>query len=149
MSEHLTVICAASALAIVVRFLCSGCPLAKQIDGALGIILLLAALRGLLPLAQSVVDKLPELSPPEYEDAFNDTAEQALSAAISEAIEKEFGLSPGQVLVSLEGLDPSALVAEKIEIVLTGSAVTADHRRIRDYTDSLGHGECEVRISFA
>ena len=149
MKEYVLLLLAASVLAALVRFLCSGSPLLKQIDGAMGIILLLAALSGFLSLSEEPFKDM--IFPPqkEYEDAFIGTAEEALADALESALRDEFGLREDCVSVKVTGLARETLIANEIEVLLRGGAVTADFRRIRDYVDSLGHGECEVRISFA
>lgn len=147
-SDFVFLVSAASVIAALVRLFSSESPLKKQIDGAVGVILLVAVLGGGAALVGSLRIETPS-SPEEYGDAFSATAEEALAIGIKEAVVRELSIPEELVQVSVLSLELETLVAEKIELTLRGSAVTLDYRRIRDYVSSLGHGECEVKISFA
>ncbi len=87
--------------------------------------------------------------PPDYsfEDTeFSKNAEQSFGEGVKNMIVKDFSLSSEDVRVVLFGFDAKLMKAEKIKIIMTGSAVASDARGIEYAVTSAGLGECEVEI---
>ncbi len=72
------------------------------------------------------------------------------AAAFSDGVRKyvcgEYGLSEGEVTVSVRDLDVETMRAGKIIIILSGRAAAADARSIAEAVKSAELGECEVKI---
>ena len=75
-------------------------------------------------------------------------AEEAICQGIREAISSKFNMAPENIEVSISGLDFESMRAERIRVLLRGSSALGDYRKIEEYTESLGLGECEVKIDF-
>ena len=75
-------------------------------------------------------------------------AEEAICQGIREAIASKFNMSAENIEVKISGFDFESMRAEHIRVLLKGSSVIGDYRKIEEYTESLGLGECEVKIDF-
>jgi hypothetical protein len=67
---------------------------------------------------------------------------------VASAVSSEFSLKKADISVRLFGFDSENMRAEKIEIILSGSALTADYRSIESFVNKMEIGECRVEISF-
>lgn len=73
-------------------------------------------------------------------------AEKAFCDGVRRYICESFSLSEGEVEVKSYGFDLVTVKAEKIKVILYGSAVFSDSRAIAERVESAGLGECEVNI---
>ena len=120
-------------------------------------VLLLSVVLSFVPtLLSEGVPKLSEIieeikAPQQTPDggAFSETAQGALEEGIRALVSQKYGISLSDITVRVLGLDVENMRAEKIEITLFGSGAVADWRAIRDYVNSEGLGECEVKLNFA
>lgn len=115
---------------------------------ALGIICLyviISPLRSLLDLNFDGFWDIPEI---ETEDGSAAVLEDAMAEGIARAVVEEFSLRRGDVSVRLFGFDKEVMTADKIKIILSGGAVTADYRGIESFVNKMNIGECKVEISF-
>lgn len=74
------------------------------------------------------------------------TAKAAYAAGIRSAVAARFSLNEEDIRVLVEDFDFSAMRAGRVRVILSGRAVTADSRGIRQYVTEAGLGECEVEI---
>lgn len=79
---------------------------------------------------------------------YEKTAEEAFCDGVKKLVVSEFSLSADSVDVRALGFDAGTVRAEKIKIILSGSAVYADHKSIRFRIEELGLGKCEVELEF-
>ena len=89
----------------------------------------------------SVRGEVSEVSP-EYIPVL----EQAFSDGIKRAVAEKFSLNEDNVRISLVGFDAEKMRAERIRIVLRGSAALSDYRAVEKYINGLDLGECNVQI---
>ena len=148
MTEYAALLSGVCLLSATARLLLSDGALKKITDAAISLVLLVAVVRGALLISSSLDPGDFTRPRVEYEDSFVSSAEQSLGSAIRMAISEEFGIREAEVFVHCEGLDIETLKAELLTVTLCGEAAFSDHRRVREFVNSLDHGECEVRISF-
>ena len=90
---------------------------------------------------------LPEIDASGGAQVGGEIAEEALSSAFAEGIEKDicekFGVAAGDISVSASGFTYGSLRASRIEVRLSGRAIAADAPALRRYV-SENYGECEV-----
>ena len=117
---------------------------------ALGVMLLSVSI---VPIVSAVSDAVNEANiiftegPPSDGTSgtlYEKTAEEAFCEGIKKLLKSEFSLSPSDVEVRVFGFKTDEVRADKIKIILSGSAVHADHRSLRLRIEELGLGECEV-----
>ena len=89
----------------------------------------------------SVRGEVSEVSP-EYIPVL----EQAFSDGIKRAVAEKFSFNEDNVRISLVGFDAEKMRAERIRIVLRGSAALSDYRAVEKYINGLDLGECNVQI---
>lgn len=89
----------------------------------------------------SVRGEVSEVSP-EYIPVL----EQAFSDGIKRAVAEKFSINEDNVRISLVGFDAEKMRAERIRIVLRGSAALSDYRAVEKYINGLDLGECNVQI---
>lgn len=75
-----------------------------------------------------------------------ESVEEAFSQGVKKYICETFSISESDVLILVSGFDAVGMRAEKIKVVLYGSAALADNRSICEKIESAGLGECEVMI---
>ena len=85
-------------------------------------------------------------------DSINDTelgesAELAFCDGVKKYVCSQFSLSEENVRVRVFGFDFANMKAEKIKVILSGSAIFADNRAISEQIEKNGLGECEVELS--
>ena len=90
---------------------------------------------------------LEEYTPSIDESEFSKSAKEAFEKGVKEFVCEEFSLSDSDVTVSAFDFDCVSMRAEKIKIILRGSAAYADARGIEYEVSSYELGECEVEIS--
>ena len=78
----------------------------------------------------------------EYERVGREAFEMGICRLISE----RYSLSEENISVRAEGYDFSTMRAERIFVLLSGRAASADARAIKNYITEQGLGECEVDI---
>ena len=115
---------------------------------ALGIISVYVILSPLRGLSADGLDSL--LAPPDIsiENGAEEVLEDAVAEGVASAVSAEFSLKKADISVRLFGFDSENMRAEKIEIILSGSALTADYRSIESFVNKMEIGECRVEISF-
>lgn len=74
------------------------------------------------------------------------TAQAAYAAGVRSTVAARFSLEEENVRVLVEDFDFSRMRAGRVRVILSGRAVTADSRGIRQYVTEAGLGECEVEI---
>ena len=115
---------------------------------ALGIICVYIVLSPIKNLTADSLDDLFDIPEVETEDGAGQILEDALATGIARSIADEFSLKPENISVNLFDFDKESMTAGKIEIILSGSAVTADYRLIESFVNEMNIGECRVEISF-
>ena len=115
---------------------------------ALGIICVYVILSPLRGLSTDGFDSL--LDPPDIsiENGAEEVLEDAVAEGVASAVSSEFSLKKADISVRLFAFDSEYMRAEKIEIILSGSALTADYRSIESFVNKMEIGECRVEISF-
>jgi len=73
-------------------------------------------------------------------------AEEAFREGVRSAVAAEFSLSRENIRVLSEDFDFESMSAGRVRIMLSGKAILADYKKIEDYIERLGLGECEVEI---
>ena len=115
---------------------------------ALGIICVYVVLSPIKNLTADSLDDLFDIPEIETEDGAGQILEDALSTGIARSIADEFSLKMDNISVRLFDFDKESMTAGRIEIILSGSAVTADYRLIEAFVNEMNIGECRVEISF-
>ena len=115
---------------------------------ALGIICVYIVLSPIKNLSAESLDDLFDLPEIETEDGAGQILEEALATGIARSISDEFSLKMENITVNLSNFDKESMTAGKIEIILSGPAVTADYRLIESFVNEMNIGECRVEISF-
>ena len=115
---------------------------------ALGIICVYVVLSPIKNLTVDSLDDFFDIPEIETEDGAGQILEDALSTGIARSIADEFSLKPDNISVNLFDFDKESMTAGRIEIILSGSAVTADYRLIEAFVNEMNIGDCRVEISF-
>lgn len=82
----------------------------------------------------------------EYGEEYIAVTRDALSDGIRRLVCEKYSLSVENVRVLLEGFDFDSMKAERIRIILSGKAITADRLGIAEYINKYEWGRCEVEI---
>lgn len=105
-----------------------------------------------LPIG-SMLRALPELEIPDFDGSvlapggIEAEGEDAFCLGIERAVASRFSVKSQDVSVSCDGFKLEGLSAERVTVVLSGSAARLDYRAVRDYIEeSLEVLSCEVRI---
>ena len=119
---------------------------------ALGILSLAALAAPILSLVTSL-GNFPELDfLPEYDISGGavEITKEAFDEGIERAIADKYRISCGDVSVISEGFSFSSMRAERITVVLSGSAVTSDSRDLAEFVKEnfCPDGRCEVKLDF-
>ena len=115
---------------------------------ALGIICVYIVLSPIKNLTVESLDDLFDIPEIETGDGAGQILEDALATGIARSISDEFSLKMDNISVRLFDFDKESMTAGRIEIILSGSAVTADYRLIEAFVNEMNIGECRVEISF-
>ena len=84
----------------------------------------------------------------QYEGMSDDAIEIAFERGIAKYVADEYGVSPDNVAVYVDGFDMGALTAERIYVTLSGRAALLDYKSIEErLADEFTRGgECEVTL---
>lgn len=137
-------ICALTALAGFISYRGNADGAAK---GALAVILLFSLVSAFSSIDFDFsFDISGEQFLPEGGGEYERVGREALEAGIRRLIADRYSLPEENISVRAEGYDFSAMRAERIFVLLSGRAVYADARAIKNYISEQGLGECEVDI---
>lgn len=119
---------------------------------ALGILLLAALAVPVLSLITSL-GEFPELDTlPEYNLSGGavEVSAEAFAEGIALAIEERYRLPSGEVSIMASGFSFSEMRAQRITVILSGTAVTSDSRDIAEFVveNFCPEGHCEVKLNF-
>ena len=104
-------------------------------------------LSGLLRALPQLPDfALPPITEGEDPPLYAARAEEAFCEGIRAAVSEKFSLSEEKISVRTEGFDVEKMRAERVCILLKGSAVLADSFAIAAFVEGEGLGKCEVEI---
>lgn len=155
MSGYLISVMAATlvvALGVLVSY---GGRTARLSSAAMGIVLLYTVTVPLISMTSDLsgllnVDYLDEFKVEcDVNDTlFYDRTVVAFSEGVERLVCEKYDLKSDDVYVSARSLDIETMRAEKVIIILSGRAVSADARSIEEAIESAGLGECEVKIDF-
>ena len=124
----------------------------RSVRAALGIILLASFIipfvNGFVSFSENLENILPEYGADHDIDLREELAEDAFLRGIKNAVADKFNVSEDDIRVNCSGFSFEKMRAEKINIILSGSAAFYDIRSIREYIEGSGFGECEVSVSF-
>lgn len=115
---------------------------------ALGIICVYVVLSPIKNLSAEGFDNLFDIPEIDTGEGAGQILEDALATGIARSISEEFSLKRENISVRLFDFDKESMTAGRIEIILSGSAVTADYRLIESFVNEMNIGECRVEISF-
>ena len=115
---------------------------------ALGIICVYVVLSPIKNLSAEGFDNLFDIPEIDTGEGAGQILEDALATGIARSISEEFYLKRENISVRLFDFDKESMTAGRIEIILSGSAVTADYRLIEGFVNEMNIGECRVEISF-
>ena len=80
------------------------------------------------------------------EDAeYKKVAEEAFREGIEKLIRDKYGVGSNMMDVYIYGYDFENMSAERITVIMKGTAVLKDFRLIEDYLNGLNLGKCEVK----
>ena len=151
MGEYLFSIVALSSAAALLSYLSYPGELEATAKRAISLILVFFIVSPLPALVDSIEEiRLPDFSEEEYAGELEDYMEavdEAFASGIRTLISDKFSLASADVSVTVAGVDITEMKAKRISILLSGRAVLSDVKRIEEYIESLGLGECEVRTS--
>ena len=82
----------------------------------------------------------------EYSEDYLTVAEEAFCDGIERLVTEKYGLNSEGVFVLSSGFDFEKMQAERIRIILSGSAALGDCKGIEKYINELGIGRCSVEI---
>lgn len=115
-----------------------------------GVILLYVALSPTVELARKIdPDDITNVfdttvQTPEY--SFESVAEQGFGDGIIMAVSDEFSLDKKDIRINIDGFDFENMRADRIRLVLSGSAAFSDYRAVESYVNKMNAGECVVEI---
>ena len=115
------------------------------------VILTHAIIAPALSLAASLPDRVPLLEDVEmpdipHGDTFGQIAEEGFEEGVCKLLCANFGFDEENVSASAVGFEPSEMRAERIVVLLSGSAALSDYKSVEAYLNGLSIGNCEVRI---
>lgn len=115
---------------------------------ALGVICAYVVLSPLGGIGEGDLDGIFDIPEIEVGEGASPVLEEAMAEGICRGIAEEFSLDRSDISVKLFGFDHEKMTAERIEIILSGGAVTADYRAIERYVKDMDIGGVRVEISF-
>ena len=155
MSEYLCGLIIIGGVVAVSGLICYGGECDRTVKGALGVVLLSFIISPILTLFGSVSDidfggifdyNGEDIS---IEDSlYYKTAEESFRVGIERLLIEELDISGDEIEAYTEGFSLAEMRADRITIILSGSGVYADYRRVINIIESEGLGECEVRLEF-
>ena len=156
MSDYIISVMAASALVALGGLISYGGKTERISRAAMSMVLIYTVT---LPIISATGD-VSELFSTDFFDDLNFECEpgdtvfyENTAAAFCDGVERfvceEFDLDGADVDVSVRALDLERMRAEKITVILSGRAVSADARLIADRVENAALGECEVMIDLA
>ena len=86
--------------------------------------------------------EIPSVEESEGEEVF----EKSFREGIKRTVCEKFSLNYKDVRILCENFSRESYTAEKIRVVLSGAAATADYREIEKYLNGMEIGECKVEI---
>ena len=146
MSEYVVSVFLIAVIVSVLRLISYRSGVAERL--ALGIIctyIILSPIKNLTVEGFNDIFDIPEIN---VGEGAGQILEDALADGILSAVSDEFALEKDDISVRLFGFDKERMSCEKIEIILSGSATTADYRGIEKFVNKMNIGECRVEISF-
>ena len=155
MNEYIITLLAISALVAIASYISYGESQDRTLKCALAIILLYVIASPTVTLVRGFLDSdfyknsfdSPEIS---FSDTdFATDAERAFCEGVGRFVAREFNFSEDEVSVAVFGFDAKAMKAQKIKIILRGSAVLGDNRMISQRISAEGLGECEVELDIS
>ncbi|MBR5139983.1 MAG: hypothetical protein IKV16_02905 [Clostridia bacterium] len=151
MSNYLGTLVAISALVGVCSYISYGIEKSKTVKFAVSAILICTLVNPLAAMISEIDISLSK-SESDAEISFGDSAvydgaRNAFCDGVRRYICESFSLSESEVEIILFEFDPFTMKAEKIKVILYGTAAFADNRAIDDLITSAGLGECEVEVS--
>ena len=153
MSGYVISVMAATLVVALGGLVSYGGATARTSRAAMGIVLLYTVTLPIISVTGSLSDLLSEdyfdNIKVEYEadgTLFYEQTASAFSEGVAKFVCTEYDLAPCDVAVSVRSLEVETMRAEKIIIILSGSAVSADARSIVHAVENAGLGECEVRV---
>lgn len=126
--------------------------LSRETEAAIGVLCLFALAAPVAAAIPSLLDppsieeSIPALTP---EGGYIELGERAFTEGISRYVAEELSVGEDEIALEVSGFDFEAMRAERITLILSGSAVLSDLRGIRQ--SLLGNfvaegGSCEVVI---
>ncbi len=153
MSGYIVSVMAATAVVALGGLISYGGQTARVSRAAMAMVLLYTVT---LPII-SVTDDLSDIISTDYfeqlkveydvgDTLFYEHTSEAFADGVERLVCDEHGLDGTGVEVSVRALDVETMRAEKIIIILSGRAATADARSVAQTVEDAGLGECEVKI---
>lgn len=155
MTEYLYGLIAIGAVTFIAGLISYGGECDRTIKGALGVVLLSFIISPILTLFGSLSDidfgGIFDYSDEDIkiEDSlYYKTAEESFCVGIERLLSEELNIPSDDIEVYTEGFSLGEMRAKRITIILSGSGVYADYRRVINTIEREGLGECEVRLEF-
>ena len=155
MGEYLGFLVTASAVVALGGLMSHGGRSQGMVKLALGVMLLSVSIVPLISAVTDAVDDarliFSESAPPDDASGslYEKTAEDAFCEGIKKLAVSEFSVHASDVDVRVFGFKVSEMRADKVKIMLSGSAVHADYRSLSSRIEALGLGECEVELEIS
>lgn len=154
MGEYLVAITAVSVFLGLLGYLSYPSGSQRSVKLALALLLLYAVMLPLVSLVRGIAEngvpdstEFPDASiSGEYEEEYVEVAKSAFKSGICKLLFTKYGIEEEDAAVYVYNFDFESMKAERIEIVLSGSAKFKDYRAIESYVTGSGLGECEVEI---
>ena len=152
MGEYFAALLAVSVLSALGSYMAYN-PSDKTTRCAIALIVLYTATVYAVGIADTLCDTDPEavlgegdidyeLSDTEYAN----TAREAFALGVKRAVAEKFGLLEKEISVSVDGFDARNMTAQRINVLLSGSAAYADWRAVEEFVRSSGLGECRAEV---
>ncbi len=135
-------VCAALSLFALLR---APSEVARTERFAFGILLaasLIAPLSSLVAEVQSW-DLLPSETLTPEDPLYQQVMEDAFKDGVTQAVCREFSLSPSCVRVTVKDFDPEQMRGQLV-VSLSGAAATVDHKAVKRFLEKEGLGACDV-----
>lgn len=154
MAEYLVAITAVSVFLGILGYLAYPSGSERSVKLALALLLIYAVLLPLVSLVRGIAEngmpdntEFPDGSiSEEYGEEYIEVAKNAFKSGICKLLFTKYGIKESDAAVYVYNFDFESMSAERIKIVLSGSAKFKDYRAIESYVTGSGLGECEVEI---
>ena len=152
MAEYLGFLLSASAVVALGGLMAHGGRTANVVKLALGVMLLSVSV---IPIVSAVCDVVSEgeiiFSESTQQggtsgNLYEKTAEDAFCEGIKKLLVSEFSLTSDEVDVRIYDFKVEEMRANKVKVILSGRAVSADYRKICSRVEELELGRCEVEL---